>query len=79
MNDLQLPSHVINRLERRWAARLDRDAMAWRGDRSIRPSRRIIDDGGRQIPSWSNGRRLNAEPNQPSQMPETNCRRGESF
>lgn len=50
MNDLQLPSHVINRFERRWAARLERDATAWRGDQSMRLSRRIIDDGARQIP-----------------------------
>jgi hypothetical protein len=68
VNDLQLPSHVINRLERRWAARLDRDATAWRGDRSIRPSRRIIDDGGRQIPvkvKWAAAQRR-AEPAQPN-------------
>jgi hypothetical protein len=50
MNDLQLPSHVINRFERRWAARLERDATAWRGDQSMRPSRQIIDNGRRQIP-----------------------------
>jgi hypothetical protein len=50
MNDLQLPLHVINRLERRWAARLERDATIWRDDQSIRPLRRILQDGKRQIP-----------------------------
>jgi hypothetical protein len=50
MNDVQLPTHVINRLERRWAARLARDAVAWRSEQSVRPRSGIIDQGGRRIP-----------------------------
>jgi hypothetical protein len=66
VNDLQLPSYVINRLERRWAARLDRDATAWRGDRSIRPSRRIIDDGEIPVMVKRAAAQRRAEPAQPN-------------
>jgi hypothetical protein len=33
MDDIQLPRHVIDRLEHRWANRLQRDAKAWSGER----------------------------------------------
>ena len=33
MDDIRLPRHVINRLEHRWANRLQRDAKAWSGVR----------------------------------------------
>ena len=33
MNDIQLPRHVIDRLEHRWANRLQQDAKAWSGER----------------------------------------------
>ena len=33
MDDIQLPRHVIDRLEHRWANRLQRDAKAWSGEK----------------------------------------------
>jgi hypothetical protein len=33
MDDIRLPRHVIDRLEHRWANRLQQDATAWSGDR----------------------------------------------
>ena len=33
MDDIQLPRHVIDRLEHRWANRLQQDAKAWSGER----------------------------------------------
>ena len=33
MDDIQLPRHVIDRLEHRWANRLQQDAEAWSGER----------------------------------------------
>lgn len=30
MDDIRLPRHVIDRLEHRWASRLQQDAKAWR-------------------------------------------------
>jgi hypothetical protein len=38
MDDILLPRHVIDRLEHRWAARLQQDAEAWSSerDRSLR-------------------------------------------
>ena len=50
MDDIQLPRHVIDRLENRWASRLQQDAKAWsdRG-RTVR-LRRGQSDGPRDIP-----------------------------
>jgi len=33
MDDIRLPRHVIDRLEHRWASRLQQDAKAWSGER----------------------------------------------
>jgi hypothetical protein len=33
MDDIRLPRHVIDRLEHRWASRLQQDAKAWGGER----------------------------------------------
>jgi hypothetical protein len=33
MDDIQLPRHVIDPLEHRWANRLQQDAKAWSGER----------------------------------------------
>jgi hypothetical protein len=33
MDNIQLPRHVIDRLEHRWANRLQQDANAWSGER----------------------------------------------
>jgi hypothetical protein len=51
MEDIQLPRHVINRLEDRWASRLQQDAKAWSNDKA-RPfeSRHVQTDGARVIP-----------------------------
>ena len=49
MDDIRLPRHVIDRLEHRWATRLQQDAKAWscEGDRSVRLRQSC---GGRGIP-----------------------------
>ena len=51
MDDIRLPRHVINRLEHRWANRLQQDAKAWSGekDRAVR-SRQVQSYGPRGIP-----------------------------
>ena len=51
MDDIQLPRHVIDRLEHRWANRLQQDAKAWSGekDRAVR-SRQVQCYGPRGIP-----------------------------
>ena len=51
MDDIQLPRHVIDRLEHRWANRLQRDAKAWSGEKgsSVR-LRRGQSYGPRDIP-----------------------------
>jgi hypothetical protein len=43
----ELPQHILNRIERRWAARLARDAAVWQGDRKRDAYRReIVDPAG---------------------------------
>jgi hypothetical protein len=51
MDDIQLPRHVIDRLEHRWAKRLQQDAKAWSGERgnSVR-LRHVQSYGPRDIP-----------------------------
>jgi hypothetical protein len=51
MDDMQLPRHVIDRLEHRWANRLQQDAEAWSGERgrSVRLCR-VQSCGPRDIP-----------------------------
>ena len=51
MADILLPRHVIERLENRWASRLEQDVNRWNVGRS-RPiqSRRLLIDGGQVIP-----------------------------
>lgn len=51
MDDIRLPRHVIDRLEHRWANRLQQDAKAWSGDRgrSVR-LRHVQSYGPRDIP-----------------------------
>ena len=34
MEDIRLPRHVIDRLEHRWASRLQQDVKSWSSDRS---------------------------------------------
>ena len=46
MDDIKLPRHVIDRLEHRWANRLQQDAKAWSGERF----RRVQSCGARDIP-----------------------------
>jgi hypothetical protein len=33
MDDIRLPRHVIDRLEQRWASRIEQDAKAWSSER----------------------------------------------
>jgi len=51
MDDIQLPRHVIDRLEHRWANRLQQDAKAWSGERgrSVR-LQQVQSYGRRDIP-----------------------------
>ena len=51
MDDIQLPLYVIDRLEHRWANRLQQDAKAWSGERgsSVR-LRRVQFCGPRDVP-----------------------------
>ena len=51
MDDIRLPRHVIDRLEHRWANRLQQDAKAWSGERgnSVR-LRHVQSYGPRDIP-----------------------------
>lgn len=51
MDDIPLPRHVIDRLEHRWATRLQQDAKAWscEEDRSVR-LRPVRSCGPRGIP-----------------------------
>jgi hypothetical protein len=51
MDDVRLPCHVIDRLEHRWANRLQQDAKAWGGEtsRSVR-LRHVRSYGPRDVP-----------------------------
>ena len=51
MDDIRLPRQVIDRLEHRWANRLQQDAKAWGGEtsRSVR-LRHVRSCGPRDIP-----------------------------
>jgi hypothetical protein len=51
MDDAKLPRHVLDKVERRWASRLARDAASWRSEKSIVPDRSaVVDRAGRVIP-----------------------------
>ena len=46
-----LPKHIIEKLERRWASRLSGEAAAWRAEKPApRVHREIADRKGRSIP-----------------------------
>jgi hypothetical protein len=47
----ELPSHIVAKLENRWAARLARDAADWRTGKPGHSGRtEIIDRAGRAVP-----------------------------
>jgi len=50
MEDIQLPRHVIDRLENRWASRLQQDARAWSSARLGPSSPHVQTNGARIIP-----------------------------
>jgi hypothetical protein len=51
MEEIRLPRHVIDRLEHRWASRLQQDVKTWSIDRSRpAPARHVHTDGARVIP-----------------------------
>src|ERR1700759_275163 len=61
MNEPRLPTHVIEKFERRWASRLAREAEAWRYKRPGRSSpRQVVDREGRTVPVTSRHRTLTA-------------------
>jgi len=50
MEDIRLPRHVIDRMENRWASRLQQDAKAW-SDRGRRIRLRSgLSEGPRDVP-----------------------------
>jgi hypothetical protein len=52
MKDANLPKHVIDRLERRWASQLARQPVGWRSERVERSSRHdSVDRNGRSNPA----------------------------
>jgi hypothetical protein len=62
MEDIRLPRQVIDRLENRWASRLQQDARAWSSDKA-RPfqSRHVQTNGARIIPVTVKRARRTAE------------------
>ena len=50
MDDIRLPRHVIDRLENRWASRLQQDAKAWSDKARTVRLRSVPSDGPRDIP-----------------------------
>ena len=51
MEDIRLPRHVIERLEHRWASRLQQDVKVWSSARSSPThTRQVQTDGARTIP-----------------------------
>jgi hypothetical protein len=50
MEDIRLPRHVIDRLENRWASRLQQDAKTWSSERSGSVPLRHVQSGPRGIP-----------------------------
>jgi hypothetical protein len=51
MEDIRLPRHVIDRLEHRWASRLQQAAKAWNIDRRrSMQARHVQIDGSSAIP-----------------------------
>jgi hypothetical protein len=48
MDDTRLARHVIDRLEHRWASRLQQDAKAWTCDKSKSINRRHVQFSGRR-------------------------------
>ena len=51
MTEIVLPKHVAERLERRWASRLAREAAMWRIGRPSLPAADVITDRkGRIVP-----------------------------
>jgi hypothetical protein len=50
MEDIQLPRHVIDRLENRWANRLQQDAKAWSDRGRMVRLRSGHTDGPRDVP-----------------------------
>jgi hypothetical protein len=50
MVDIRLPRHVIDRLESRWASRLQQDAKTWSSERGGSVPLRHVQSGSRDIP-----------------------------
>ena len=50
MEDIRLPRHVIDRLENRWASRLQQDLKTWSSDRRPAHAHHVRTDGARVIP-----------------------------
>ncbi len=51
MTEPNLPAYVLNRIERRWASRLARDAARWRGEKAKLSNRKaVVDRVGRVVP-----------------------------
>ena len=46
MDDAKLPRHVLDKVERRWASRLARDAASWSSEKPTVPGRTAVIDRG---------------------------------
>jgi hypothetical protein len=53
MNEQNLPRHILDKMERRWASRIARDAAAWEGGKQRDERREIGDRAGRLVPVTS--------------------------
>lgn len=42
--------HVLDRLERRWEARLAQEATTWRSERPTHRATHVVDRAGRSVP-----------------------------
>jgi len=49
MEDIKLPRHVIDRLENRWARRMQQDARAWSSDNAKPLESRHVQTGGARV------------------------------
>ena len=54
MNEPLLPTHVIEKFERRWASRLAREAETWRANKPAKSGhRQIVDRAGRLVSDFA--------------------------
>ena len=51
MSEPGLPKHVLDRVERRWASRLAKEAVSWRSEKpELGDQTAVVDRSGRLVP-----------------------------